>query len=149
MKKMLLIIMSISILCSCQTQEELKKKKELDNKNEIKENLDKKNIPETTKEWIIDSKTEKTLTIICTDKSKKCKEIKNNLKELEKEIKTYYIEIDNITKEEKEIYKTTYELNNYTGYLPYIMLIDNDKLLDTKTDVYKLEDLKKIIKKEQ
>ena len=29
------------------------------------------------------------------------------------------------------------------------MLIDNDKLLDTKTDVYKLEDLKKIIKKEQ
>ncbi len=149
MKKMLLIIMSISILCSCQTQEELKKAKELDNKNEIKENLDKKNIPETTKEWIIDSKTEKTLTIICTDKSKKCKEIKNNLKELEKEIKTYYIEIDNITKEEKEIYKTTYELNNYTGYLPYIMLIDNDKLLDTKTDVYKLEDLKKIIKKEQ
>ena len=57
------------------------------------------------------------------------------------------IEIDKITEEEKDIYKKTYELKDYTGYLPYIMLIEKNKLLVTKTDIYKLEDLKKIIKK--
>ena len=75
--------------------------------------------------------------------------MKNNVNKIKEEIKIYYIEIDNLTEEEKEIYKTTYTLNDYTGYLPYIMLTDKDKLINTKTDIYKLEDLEKIIKKEQ
>ncbi len=149
MKKILSVIICLSILCSCQTQEKIKRENEEKNIKKIKENIDKEKIPETTKEWKIDTKTKKVLTIICTNKSKKCKDLKNNVNKIKEEIKIYYIEIDNLTEEEKEIYKTTYTLNDYTGYLPYIMLTDKDKLINTKTDIYKLEDLEKIIKKEQ
>ena len=149
MKKILLIILSLGILCSCQTQEEIKKEIELKKIEDIKENVKNENIPENTKEWIIDTKTRKTLTILCTIESKKCEKIKNNVNKLNEEIKTHYIEIDKISNEEKDIYKKTYELKDYTGYLPYIMLIEKDKLLVTKTDIYKLEDIEKIIKIEQ
>ena len=147
MKKMLLTILSLGILCSCQTQEEIKKEQELKELETIKEHVKNENIPENVKEWLIDSKTQKILTILCTKESKKCEKIKSNVDELNKEVKTYYVEIDKITEEEKDIYKKTYELKDYTGYLPYIMLIEKDKLLVTKTDIYKLEDIKKIIKK--
>ena len=146
MKKMLLTILSLGILCSCQTQEEIQKEQELKELETIKEHVKNENIPENVKEWLIDSKTQKILTILCTKESKKCEKIKSNIDELNKEVKTYYVEIDKITEEEKDIYKKTYELKDYTGYLPYIMLIEKDKLLVTKTDIYKLEDIKKIIK---
>ena len=147
MKKMLLTILSLGILCSCQTQEEIQKEQELKELETIKEHVKNENIPENVKEWLIDSKTQKILTILCTKESKKCEKIKSNVDELNKEVKTYYVEIDKITEEEKDIYKKTYELKDYTGYLPYIMINEKDKLLDTKTDIYKLEDIKKIIKK--
>ena len=137
MKKMLLTILSLGILCSCQTQEEIKKEQELKELETIKEHVKNENIPENVKEWLIDSKTQKILTILCTKESKKCEKIKSNVDELNKEVKTYYVEIDKITEEEKDIYKKTYELKDYTGYLPYIMLIEKDKLLVTKTDIYK------------
>ena len=149
MKKMLLTILSLGILCSCQTQEEIQKEQELKELETIKEHVKNENIPENVKEWLIDSKTQKILTILCTKESKKCEKIKSNIDELNKEVKTYYVEIDKITEEEKDIYKKTYELKDYTGYLPYIMLIEKDKLLVTKTDIYKLEDIKKNYKKEQ
>ena len=135
MKKMLLTILSLGILCSCQTQEEIQKEQELKELETIKEHVKNENIPENVKEWLIDSKTQKILTILCTKESKKCEKIKSNIDELNKEVKTYYVEIDKITEEEKDIYKKTYELKDYTGYLPYIMLIEKDKLLVTKTDI--------------
>ena len=54
MKKMLLTILSLGILCSCQTQEEIKKEQELKELETIKENVKKENIPKKEKEWIID-----------------------------------------------------------------------------------------------
>ena len=123
MKKMLLTILSLGILCSCQTQEEIQKEQELKELETIKEHVKNENIPENVKEWLIDSKTQKILTILCTKESKKCEKIKSNIDELNKEVKTYYVEIDKITEEEKDIYKETYELKDYTGYLPYICLL--------------------------
>ena len=58
----------------------------------------------------------------------------------------YYIELDNLDENIKKHYKEYFELKDYTGYLPYILLSEKDKLLSTHHDIYKLEDLKKILK---
>ena len=147
MKKILIIILIITLLCSCKTQEEIKEEKNKKEINEITENISKENIPEKAKQWIIDTKTEKVLTIICTSESKKCNNIKENIEKVNKEVKTYYLEINNMEDVEKEIYKKTYELKDYTGYLPYIMLTNKGKIIESQTDKYKEEDIKKIIKK--
>ena len=49
MKKMLLTILSLGILCSCQTQEEIKKEQELKELETIKEHVKNENIPENVK----------------------------------------------------------------------------------------------------
>ena len=148
MKKIILLIISIFVLCSCQTQEESIKKQEDKRIEKIKENIKEEKIPESTKNWLIDTKTKKVLTILCISTSKKCEKIKKEIKE-EKEIEKYYIEIDKISEEEKKIYKETYELNNYTGYLPYLILTNKGKLLNTKTDIYTNDIIKELTKKEQ
>lgn len=146
MKKVLLIICLI-LLTGCKTQEEIKEEKRQEEINKIKEEVNNTEVPESTKDWLIKTKTENVLTILCITTSNKCNTLKNNLKDLSKDnILVYYYNVDELTNEELKIYKTTYELKDYTGYLPYIILTNNDKLITTIKDTIDIETINNIIK---
>lgn len=146
MKKVLIIICLI-LLTGCKTQEEIKEEKRQEEINKIKEEVNNTEVPESTKEWLIKTKTENVLTILCITTSNKCNTLKNNLKDLSKDnILVYYYNVDELTNEELKIYKTTYELKDYTGYLPYIILTSNDKLITTIKDTIDIETINNIIK---
>lgn len=146
MKKVLLIICLI-LLTGCKTQEEIKEEKRQEEINKIKEEVNNTEVPESTKDWLIKTKTENVLTILCITTSNKCNTLKNNLKDLSKDnILVYYYNVDELTNEELKIYKTTYELKDYTGYLPYIILTSNDKLITTIKDTIDIETINNIIK---
>ena len=146
MKKVLLII-CIILLTGCKTQEEIKEEKRQEEINKIKEEVNNTEVPESTKDWLIKTKTENVLTILCITTSNKCNTLKNNLKDLSKDnILVYYYNVDELTNEELKIYKTTYELKDYTGYLPYIILTNNDKLITTIKDTIDIETINNIIK---
>lgn len=146
MKKVLIIICLI-LLTGCKTQEEIKEEKRQEEINKIKEEVNNTEVPESTKDWLIKTKTENVLTILCITTSNKCNTLKNNLKDLSKDnILVYYYNVDELTNEELKIYKTTYELKDYTGYLPYIILTSNDKLITTIKDTIDIEKINNIIK---
>lgn len=146
MKKVLIIICLI-LLTGCKTQEEIKEEKRQEEINKIKEEVNNTEVPESTKDWLIKTKTENVLTILCITTSNKCNTLKNNLKDLSKDnILVYYYNVDELTNEELKIYKTTYELKDYTGYLPYIILTSNDKLITTIKDTIDIETINNIIK---
>ena len=125
MKKKLLFLLLICILVTaCQTQEERELQKEKERVNEITKEIEKNTeVPEETKKWLIDNKAKKVLTILCLKTSNRCNKIKEEIKDIEKNITVYYVELDDLADEVKDIYKTTYSLNGYTGYLSYTFLI--------------------------
>ena len=53
--------------------------------------------------------------------------------------------MDKIDDDTKDVYKTTYELENYTGYLPYILIVKNDKKIDYSTNIKDIKDIKDIL----
>ena len=62
----------------------------------------------------------------------------------------YFINLDEIEDDEKNVYKTTFELDDYTSYVPYVMISEKNKLLTTKTDIT-IEELNELLnpKKEE
>ena len=147
-KKKLLItsLCALLLLTGCQTQEEIMIQKEKERVEEItKEVEENTEIPEEAKQWMIDNRSTKVLTILCVKTSKRCEEIKKGLDEAKFDIKEYYIELDDLNDTVKNVYKTTYELKDYTGYLPYVILVDNNKLVNTKKDIKNFEDLKNFL----
>lgn len=145
-KKIIVIISMLFLIVGCQTQEEILEQKEKarvdEITNEVKKNAE---IPEEAKQWLIDNKSKKVLTIFCIKTSNRCNKIKENISEIEKSIKTYYIELDDLEDEIKDFYKKTYELNDYTGYLPYAILVNNNKLVSTNSTIKDIEDIKTMI----
>ena len=151
MKKILLLITCVFLITTgCQTQEEREQEKEkqrIDNiTEEVKKNTE---IPEEAKNWMIDNKSKKVLTILCIKTSNRCLKLKEDIKDLDKTIKVYYIELDDLEEDVKNIYKTTYDLDDYTGYLPYVYLVDNNKLINKNTNVKSIDDLKEMITNEK
>ncbi len=148
MKKKLLFLLLICILVTaCQTQEERELQKEKERVNEITKEIEKNTeVPEETKKWLIDNKAKKVLTILCLKTSNRCNKIKEEIKDIEKNITVYYVELDDLADEVKDIYKTTYSLNGYTGYLPYTFLVDNNKLLATNTSIKDIDDIRTFLK---
>ncbi len=145
-KLLLLLLCSLFIITGCQTQEEIQIKKEKERVEEItKEVEENTEIPEEAKQWIIDNRSKKVLTILCIKTSIRCEKIKTDLEEAKLDIKNYYIEVDELSDTVKNVYKTTYELEDYTGYLPYVILVDNNKLIATKSDAKDFEDIKKLL----
>ena len=147
MKKILLLITCVFLITTgCQTQEEREQEKEkqrIDNiTEEVKKNTE---IPEEAKTWMIDNKSKKVLTILCIKTSNRCLKLKEDIKDLDKNIKVYYIEVDDLEEDVKNIYKTTYNLDDYTGYLPYVYLVDNNKLINKNANVKSIDDLKEMI----
>lgn len=147
MKKILLLITCVFLITTgCQTQEEREQEKEkqrIDNiTEEVKKNIE---IPEEAKTWMIDNKSKKVLTILCIKTSNRCLKLKEDIKDLDKNIKVYYIEVDDLEEDVKNIYKTTYNLDDYTGYLPYVYLVDNNKLINKNANVKSIDDLKEMI----
>ncbi len=151
MKKILLLITCVFLITTgCQTQEEREQEKEkqrIDNiTEEVKKNTE---IPEEAKNWMIDNKSKKVLTILCIKTSNRCLKLKEDIKDLDKTIKVYYIELDDLEEDVKNIYKTTYDLGDYTGYLPYVYLVDNNKLINKNANVKSIDDLKEMITNEK
>jgi len=151
MKKILLLITCVFLITTgCQTQEEREQEKEkqrIDNiTEEVKKNTE---IPEEAKNWMIDNKSKKVLTILCIKTSNRCLKLKEDIKDLDKTIKVYYIELDDLEEDVKNIYKTTYDLDDYTGYLPYVYLVDNNKLINKNANVKSIDDLKEMITNEK
>ena len=151
MKKILLLITCVFLITTgCQTQEEREQEKEkqrIDNiTEEVKKNTE---IPEEAKNWMIDNKSKKVLTILCIKTSNRCLKLKEDIKDLDKTIKVYYIEFDDLEEDVKNIYKTTYDLDDYTGYLPYVYLVDNNKLINKNANVKSIDDLKEMITNEK
>ncbi len=151
MKKILLLITCVFLITTgCQTQEEREQEKEkqrIDNiTEEVKKNTE---IPEEAKTWMIDNKSKKVLTILCIKTSNRCLKLKEDIKDLDKNVKVYYIELDDLEDDVKNIYKETYNLDNYTGYLPYVYLVDNNKLISKNANVKNIDDLKEMITNEK
>ena len=151
MKKILFLITCVFLITTgCQTQEEREQEKEkqrIDNiTEEVKKNTE---IPEEAKNWMIDNKSKKVLTILCIKTSNRCLKLKEDIKDLDKTIKVYYIELDDLEEDVKNIYKTTYDLDDYTGYLPYVYLVDNNKLINKNANVKSIDDLKEMITNEK
>lgn len=143
MKKLFIFILCLITLSGCQTQEEIKKQKEQEELNKIKNEVQNSEIPEEVKTWTYDVKTKKLSTVFCISTSKKCADFKTILEELKTEynIDYYYFEVDKIDDNVKKHYKDYFELKDYTGYLPYTIISNKDKLITTKTDVLKKEEL--------
>lgn len=147
MKKLFIVLFCILLLTGCETKEERDKRLEEEQLKSIKEEVTKSEVPENAKEWLVDIKSDKVLTVLCISTSNKCTKIKENLNNI-KSIKTYYFNVDEISDEEKDVYKTEFELPNYTGYLPYLILSNDDKLIDTTFDIFEVDDINKFIEKE-
>lgn len=142
-KKLLVLFISLFMICACQTQEKIKEEKEKKRIDEItKEVNNSYKISEDAKKWLVDNKSTKVLTILCIKTSNRCNKIKDNIKDYEKKLKVYYIELDDLEDNEKDVYKKTYELKDYTGYLPYIYLVNNNKLIDYNKDIKSIDDIK-------
>ncbi len=149
MKKLILSTICLLLLFTgCQTQEERELEKEKERVEEIKKEVEKNTeIPEEAKNWMIDNKSKKVLTILCVKTSNRCSSIKDSINELDKSVKVYYIELDDLEEQVKDIYKKTYQLDDYTGYLPYVYLVDNNKLINKNANVKTIDDLKEMISK--
>ena len=147
MKKLIFCIASILLLVSCQTEEEIREQKKQEEINKITEEIEKEQISDEAKKWLIDTKTKNMATIFCMATSKKCNNLKNYIDSLIEEynITIYFYNLDEIDESTKETIKTTYELNDYANYTPYIFITENNKLLDTKTD-FTNDELLKLLK---
>ena len=150
-KKMLLLITCLLLITTaCQTQEEREMEKERERVEEITKEVEKNTeIPEETKSWMIDNKSKKVITILCIKTSDRCNKIKEKINEIEKNIKEYFIELDDLEDNVKDIYKTTYNLDSYTGYLPYVYLVDNNKLIATNSSIKDITDIKNMLTTEK
>ena len=147
MKKYFMLVICLLMLVSCETKEEMEIRKKNEEIEKIKTELNDNNIPESTKDWLVDINTEKVVTILCLNSSNKCNKLKDEIQTIENtEFKTYYINLDEITEEEKNIYKNQFEIKDYTGYVPYIIISNKNKLLFTKTDVKNFNEINDVLK---
>ena len=149
MKKILLLLTTFLLLTSCQTKEEIEEKKKQEEIKILKEEINNREVPENTKKWILENETEKVLTILCISTSTKCNKLKENIGTINKSIKTYFFNVDELSEEELKTYKTKYNLEDYTGYLPYIIVSERNKLITTIKDKYKTEEIIEILKREK
>lgn len=148
MKKLFILVLFILLLTGCKTQEDIQKEKKEEEINKISEELDKEEVPTEAKEWLINIKTEDVLTVFCISTSKKCATLKEDINSIKKEYKllTYYFEFDKIDENVRKVYKETFKLNDYTGYLPYIIISSKNTLIKTHTDTLSKDDLIKLLK---
>ena len=145
-KKLIILTIFLILLSACKTQEEINEEKEKERINEITKEVEKNTeISEDAKKWLIDNKATKVLTILCMKTSDRCNKLKEDVKDYEKKLKVYYIEMDDLDDATKNVYKTTYELKEYTGYLPYIILVDNNKLIDYSSKINDIKDIKELL----
>ena len=145
-KKLLILTFIILLLSACKTQQEMEEEKENQRIIEITKEVEKNTeISEEAKKWLIDNKATKVLTIFCMKTSSRCNKLKEEVKEYESKLKVYYIEMDETDDTTKETYKTTYELKEYTGYLPYVILVNNNKLIDYSNKITDIKDIKELL----
>ena len=144
MKKILLIT-CLLILCSCETKESKIKKEEEKKLNDLTNSVEKSSNPDSTKEWLISVAKDKVLTIFCISTSSKCSKINENINNI-KGSKVYYLNLDELTDDEKNVYKTKFDISDYTSYVPYLILSDEDKLIKTGTDIYEINSINEFIK---
>ena len=149
MKKVLVVLLSLLIICGCETQEQRDIRKHQEEIAKATQEVSSSNIPENAKKWLVDVKTEKVVTVLCITTSHKCKNIQENFDQIDNKLK-YFINLDEIEDDEKNVYKTTFELDDYTSYVPYVMISEKNKLLTTKTNIT-IEELNEILnpKKEE
>ena len=148
MKKMLLLLLIVFMLFGCETQEERIKREKNEKVEEITKELANKEVPKEVQNWIVSTTLDKVITVFCITTSKKCTEEKNIVEEIKAEydVNMYYINVDEIPEKSKNIYKTTYEIEDYTGYLPYMLVTDSKEVISTHTDMLKKEDFVNYLK---
>jgi alkyl hydroperoxide reductase subunit AhpC len=136
------------MLFGCETQEERIKREKDEKVEEITKELTSKEIPKDVQNWIVSTTLDKVITVFCITTSKKCTEEKNIIEEIKTEynVNMYYINVDEIPDESKNIYKTTYDIEDYTGYLPYMLVTDSKEVISTHTDMLKKEDFVNYLK---
>lgn len=148
MKKALLLLIFFFFLTSCETAQEKDMRKKEEEIEKITEEIEKQDVPEEIKQWLIDNKVKNVITILCLSTSRKCNALKIVSDEIAKEydLSIYYNNLDELKDNVISILKTTYELNDYTGYMPYIYIINTDKLLSTHTDTFSKEEFIEYLK---
>ena len=148
MKKILLLLLIVFMLFGCETQEERIKREKNEKVEEITKELANKEVPKEVQNWIVSTTLDKVITVFCITTSKKCTEEKNIVEEIKAEydVNMYYINVDEIPEKSKNIYKTTYEIEDYTGYLPYMLVTDSKEVISTHTDMLKKEDFVNYLK---
>src|SRR5574344_1601433 len=136
MKRIVILLFLVLLVVGCETAASRDKKKQEEELKKITEEINKNDVPEESKKWLIDNKTSSVITVFCMSTSKKCESLKELLTDIETnyKLKTYYFNFDEVKDEVKSVYKTTYTIDDYTGYLPYIMVVNKDKLTFTHTD---------------
>lgn len=136
-------LLVIMFLTGCETQEERNNRIKNENINMIQNEYIDVDISDNVKDWIVESKIENVITILCLSTSNKCSEIKSNYEDIKKEyiINIEYVELDKINDADKNVYKSTYKIDDYASYVPYIFIVNKGKLISTKNDIYKNEDL--------
>lgn len=151
MKKLFMLLLIIFMLVGCETQEERDARKKSEEIKKINESLTTSEIPEETRQWLVDTKMENVITVFCITSSKKCEELSNTIEEVKKNngVITHIINLDTIADNVKNVYKTTYELKDYTGYLPYIFITSKEELLYTHTDIISQEELINVLKENE
>ena len=130
---------------SCQTKENIEKEKAQNEIKLIDEQLESVELPKQTQEWLLDVKTDAVATILCITSSSKCKKLEKLINDINNS-HIYFIYLDKIEEEIKKIYKETFELNDYTGYLPYIFITNKNKISYTHTDTLSEDKLNSILK---
>lgn len=148
MKKVIILLCLFFLVVGCETKEERDEKKKQEEIKKVTEKLDKQELSEEAKKWLLSTKTEKVITIFCVSTSKKCEEIKAIVDEVQTKYKniTYYYNLDEIDEETKKTLKETYKIDDYASYTPYLFVTIKDKLINTHTGSFTKEEYIEFLK---
>lgn len=148
MKKVLCILLLLFLVCGCETKEEAEKRKKDEMREKINEEISKKELSQEAKDWLVNTKVENAVTILCITTSKKCTDLKKITEEIIKENKVniYFYNMDEQDETMIETLKTTYKIDNYAGYVPYLFITSKEKLLATHIDQITKEELITLLK---
>lgn len=83
-------------------------------------------------EWVNDTKEGTVVTVLASTGCGHCQAYKPVINELSKvhKFNLYFYELEELSQDEQNIVLTTYELENFTGSVPYTFIVKEGKIID-------------------